>query len=168
MEATGPDGAASASGGRLREEIRQSRPFRSAAEEAVLALLRTTDEVSHRVALAVEPFGITVQQYNVLRILRGAGDTGLPTLDIADRMLERTPGITRLIDKLEAKELVSRMRGPDDRRQVLCRVTQRGLDLVAAITPGVDARVDESLRALDAAEAERLVALLDKIREGLA
>ncbi len=168
MEATGRDAAASAPGGRLREEIRQSRPFRSAAEEAVLALLRTTDEVSRRVALAVEPFGMTVQQYNVLRILRGAGTAGLPTLDIADRMIERTPGITRLIDKLEAKGLVNRMRGFGDRRQVLCRITPSGLDAVAAIAPGVDARVDQVLRALDPGESERLITLLDKIREGLA
>lgn len=167
MEATGPDGALAVSGGRLQEEIRQRRPFRSAAEAAVLALLRTTDEVSRRIALAVEPFEITVQQYNVLRILRGAGTTGLPTLDIAGRMIERTPGITRLIDKLEAKGLVGRMRGFGDRRQVVCRITPKGLDLVATITPGVDQCVDEVVRSLDEAESERLITLLDKIREGM-
>ena len=74
----------------------------------------------------VEPHGISLQQYNVLRILRGAGKSGTPTLDIADRMIEKTPGITRLLDKLEAKQLVRRERCPEDRRQVLCWITNAG------------------------------------------
>src|SRR5215468_993641 len=115
----------------LREEIRQSKPFESSAQEAILALYRTTDQLQRRFSKLVEPHGISLQQYNVLRILRGAGKQGTPTLEIADRMIEQTPGITRLLDKLERKKLVRRERCPEDRRQVLCWITKQGLDLLA-------------------------------------
>jgi hypothetical protein len=79
----------------LRDEIRQSKPFDSPAQEAILALYRTSDMLRRRFSQLVEPHGISLQQYNVLRILRGAGKAGTPTLDIADRMIEMTPGVTR-------------------------------------------------------------------------
>ena len=85
----------------LKREIRQNRPFRSRSQEASLGLFRTADLLRRRFHAVLEPKGITQQQYNVLRILRGAGDGGLPTLTIAERMVERTPGITRLLDRLE-------------------------------------------------------------------
>src|ERR1700739_17725 len=115
----------------LRDEIRQTRPLESPAQEAILSLFRTTDMLQRMFSKIVEPHGISLQQYNVLRILRGAGKQGIPTLDIADRMVEQTPGITRLLDKLEAKKLVQRKRCPEDRRQVLCWITGRGLQLLA-------------------------------------
>src|SRR5436853_5453131 len=82
----------------IRSEIKQRRPFPSPHQEAVVALMRTADRARRLVGDVVEPLGITPQQYNVLRILRGAGDAGLPTLEIAQRMIEQTPGITRLLD----------------------------------------------------------------------
>ena len=94
----------------LQREIRQKKPFRSPAQEAVLGLLRTADVVRRLVARSLEPYDVTPQQYNVLRILRGAGDEGLPTLTIGERMLEDSPGVTRLVDRLIAKGLVSRAR----------------------------------------------------------
>src|SRR3954466_7364516 len=94
----------------IAQEIKQTRPFRTQREEASVALLRTADLLRRMIGTVVEPRGITAQQYNVLRILRGAGDDGLPTLDIAERMIEQTPGITRLMDRLEAKKLVVRKR----------------------------------------------------------
>ena len=78
----------------LREEIRQTKPFASPAQEAILGLYRTADLLQRTFAQIVEPRDISLQQYNVLRILRGAGKQGTPTLDIADRMIEKTPGIT--------------------------------------------------------------------------
>ncbi len=93
---------------RLQAEIRQTRPFASASEEASLALLRTSDRLARRIAAMVEPREITAQQYNVLRILRGSHPGRLPTLEIAERMIEQAPGITRLLDRLEAKGLVVR------------------------------------------------------------
>src|SRR5229473_5817955 len=117
--------------GTVLEEIRQRRPFPSVAHEAIVALLRTADLVRRQVATLVEPHGITPQQYNVLRILRGAGEKGLPTLEIAERMIEQTPGITRLIDRLQTKNLVARERCLTDRRQVFCRITPAGLSLLS-------------------------------------
>jgi DNA-binding MarR family transcriptional regulator len=149
----------------LQRELRQNRPFASVAQEALLGILRTADHVAREMAQLIEPAGVTLQQYNVLRILRGAGDTGLPTLEIADRMVERTPGITRLLDRLEAKHLVRRLRCPKDRRQMLCWITDEGLSLLASL----DAPVEGANAALVtgmALEAQgQLIDLLGHIRQ---
>src|SRR3954469_19439406 len=117
----------------IQHELKQTRPFASKGEEAGVALMRTADLLRRHVAVVLAPFDITEQQYNVLRILRGAGEKGLPTLDIAERMIEETPGITRLIDRLESKKLVARKRCATDRRQVFCLITRPGLDLLARL-----------------------------------
>src|SRR5690606_289566 len=78
----------------------------------------------------LEPTGLSQEQYNVLRILRGAGESGLPTLEVSSRMIEQAPAITRLMDKLEAKKFVRRVRCKEDRRQVLCFITPSGLELL--------------------------------------
>lgn len=149
---------------RLQREIKQTKPFRSVAQEAILALLRTTDIVRRRTALLVEPEGITVQQYNVLRILRGAGTEGLPTLEIATRMIEQAPGITRLLDRLERKALARRERCPEDRRQVTCRITPGGLTLLARLDRVIDRADATILGELTEAGHRRLIRLLERIR----
>ena len=116
---------------RSRAEIRQTKPFQSPAQEAILALFRTSDLLERRLAQLVEPRGISLQQYNVLRILRGAGQQGTPTLDIADRMIQKAPGITRLLDKLAANAWCGANAAPEDRRQVLCWITDAGLRLLS-------------------------------------
>ena len=151
----------------LRDEIRQSKPFESPAQEAILALYRTSDMLRRRFTQIVEPHGISLQQYNVLRILRGAGKTGTPTLDIADRMIEMTPGVTRLLDKLEAKRLVRRERCPEDRRQVLCWITESGLRLLAELDKPLEAAGVKSMEPLPGAEQQALIRTLEKIREKL-
>ncbi|MCG8455761.1 MAG: MarR family transcriptional regulator [Holophagales bacterium] len=166
-----PAPAASARGaashGTLREEIRQTRPFRSMAQEATLGLFRTADLLRKRVAEVIEPSGVTQQQYNVLRILRGAGKEGLPTLAIADRMIERAPGITRLIDRLVKKGLVKRERLAGDRRCVQCRITEDGAVLLASLDGTVDDVDEQLLGMLSGGDQARLIELLDQIREGL-
>ena len=152
---------------RLLRELKQTKPFPDKTEEATVALLRTADLVRRNVASVLEPHGITVQQYNVLRILRGAGERGLPTLEIAERMVEQTPGITRLVDRLEIKRLVSRERCLTDRRQVFCRITREGLALVASLDkPMLDAEI-AALGTLEQSELVRLIELLDRARTGL-
>ncbi len=150
--------------GSIRDEIRQTRPFASLATEAVLTLLRTADQVRTGLAAVVEPHGITPQQYNVLRILRGAGAEGLPTLDIAERMIERSPGITRLLDRLEAKRLVRRRRCPEDRRQVLCCATEQALALLDRVDGPMDEATAAAVAPLDERRAAQLVRLLDAVR----
>jgi len=148
----------------LQRELKQRRAFRSRHQEGVVALLRTVDLLRRSLAQVIDPHGITLQQYNVLRILRGAGDEGLPTLEIASRMVEQYPGITRLLDRLEAKKLVRRERCPQDRRRVLCYVTPAGLALLASLDDKVHA-VDESfLGTLSTADLERLIRILEDVR----
>jgi DNA-binding MarR family transcriptional regulator len=153
---------------RLAREIKQSKPFTSKATEAAVALMRTADVVRRSVSGIVGRHDLTPQQYNVLRILRGAGEKGLPTLEIADRMIEETPGITRLIDRLESKQLVSRERCLTDRRQVWCRITKSGLGLVAALDEPVRGAEEAALRGFTKKELVLLVELLDQVREGFA
>ncbi len=152
---------------KVQREIRQSRPFASLPAEGAVALLRTADVLRHRLASVLEPHGITPQQYNVLRILRGTGEEGLPTLEIVERMVERAPGITRLLDRLERKKLVRRDRIASDRRLVLCRITDAGLALLTRL----DKPVEETNKALFGGLAEpdvqQLLGLLDSIRAGL-
>jgi len=150
----------------LQTEIKQQRPFVSRAQEGAVAILRTADVVRRRVAGAVESHAITPQQYNVLRILRGAGPGGLPTLEIADRMVERAPGITGLLDRLEAKELIGRERNAKDRRSVVCRITERGLGLLADLDGPVEAADRALFGTLSDADLDRLLRLLQTIRSG--
>lgn len=148
----------------LQRELKQTRPFRTAGQEATLGLLRTTDYMRRRLTAAMAPEDLTPQQYNVLRILRGAGQEGLPTLEIAERMIEQTPGITRLIDRLETKQLVTRERCPTDRRQVTCRISRPGLAILDRLESVLVAAEESMLGHLTAAELRQLVRLLDRIR----
>jgi MarR family transcriptional regulator, organic hydroperoxide resistance regulator len=148
----------------IRLEIKQSKPFPSPQQEVVVSLIRTADLLGRVIAGVVEPAGITAQQYNVLRILRGAGADGLPTLEIAERMIEQTPGITRLVDRLEAKGLVGRARGTKDRRCVYCRITPAGLELLARLDAPVDDASGGSLDSLTKRELAQLADLLDRAR----
>jgi len=148
----------------LQREIRQRRPFPSVAQEGVVSVMRTADLLRRRMAALVEPHGITVQQFNVLRILRGGGPDGLPTLEVGARMVEETPGITRLLDRLELKGLVRRQRCPTDRRQHLCWITQEGLDLLASLDEPVVTHSREMLSGLTREEQSRLVRLLERVR----
>jgi len=148
----------------ILEDIQQTKPFRSRSQEAVLALIRSSDDILRHLSGVLEPSGITVQQYNVLRILRGAGEKGLPTLMVGERMLERTPGVTRLIDRMEKKAWVARKRCTTDRRRVWCRITQPGLDLLASLDDVVNA-VDESLTGVFGEhELVQLTDFLDRLR----
>lgn len=129
--------------------------------------MRTTDLVRRGISRVLEPFDVTPQQYNVLRILRGAGEEGLPTLEIGDRMVEQAPGITRLLDRLEAKGLVTRKRCPEDRRQVLCWLTPAGRDLVERLDEPVDQADATALDMLSEEEKRELIRLLDQVRTSL-
>lgn len=132
----------------------------------MLGLMRTTDLIRRAFGRVVEERGITLQQYNVLRILRGAGDSGLPTLEIGSRMIEESPGVTRLIDRLEAKEWVRRERCPHDRRQVLCWITGSGLALLESLDEPMAQADDRALSMLSADDKSHLIRLLDAIRAG--
>jgi DNA-binding MarR family transcriptional regulator len=152
---------------KIQKEIRQTRPFESPFQEAGIALLRTSDQLQRRLSATVEPQGLTVQQYNVLRILRGAHPEAVPTLEIATRMIEQAPGITRLLDRLEAKKLISRMRCKEDRRRVLCTISSQGLALLAALDRPMLATLGACFASLPMNRTQELIQLLDDLREGL-
>lgn len=149
---------------RLREEIQQTKPFHDRSHAAALALLRTADELRRTIDTLIAPHGVSAEQYNVLRILRGAGEKGLPTLEIAARLLERNPGITRLIDKLEAKKLVERKRCITDRRQVFCTITQAGAELINKLDEPARQQNKHLFRGLTGAQTDVLIELLDRVR----
>lgn len=154
----------SGSRSRIQQEIRQTRPFRSRRQECLIALLRTADVVTRRLAAVVEPHGVTLQQYNVLRILRGAGVDGLPTLEIAERMIERAPGITRLLDRLERKRLVLRRRCGRDRRRILCSIAPAGLELLGSMEAPMAAADESWAGRLRSGDVGTLVRMLDAVR----
>lgn len=139
--------------------------FRSRSQEAVLGLFRANDALRRWFSAVVEPAGITIQQYHVLRILRRAGPEGLPTLAIAQRLAEHAPGITRLLDRLEEHGWVRRTRSAVDRRQVVCHLTPAGRSLLAALDGPVDAADDRCLAMLGPEDLDALIRILGTIRE---
>ena len=152
----------------VQEALRQTKPFSSPGPEAVVAMLMTTERLRWPLQdMMSSRSDLTLQQYNVLRILRGAGKEGLPTLEIASRMVERTPGITRMIDRLQAKGYVTRERATDDRRQVRCLITAAGRKLVNSLDKPVQQLDEDLLSALTKAETKELIRLLNKVRNSL-
>lgn len=148
----------------LQKELKQGKAFRSLAQEATIAVLRTADVLRNRVSEVTDAYGITMQQYNVLRILRGSHPDPLPTLEIAERMIERQPGITRLLDRLESKDLVRRVRCESDRRMMHCWITDAGLELLASMDAPID-EVDEScVHGLSETEQRLLIDFLARLR----
>jgi len=148
----------------LLKELRQKRPFPSPADEAAVAILRTADRIKRRLSAVVAPEGITLQQYNVLRILAGSAPDPLPTLEIADRMIEQTPAITGLLDRLEHKGLARRERCPNDRRMVHCWITERGQAVLEMLNPGMAKEAEAIMGRLSAADQKRLSRSLDDVR----
>jgi len=131
-----------------------------AEEAALLDMMRTCDLLSRGPAQVLKTEELSATQYNVLRILRGAPQ-GLPCGEIASRMITRDPDITRLLDRLEKRELISRCRETKDRRMVMARITPEGLKLLARL----DAPVQESHRKqLGHLGRERLRALSELLQ----
>lgn len=139
----------------------------SPGQQLAVAVLRAADAVRRTMTEAVEPSGLTLQQYNVLRILRGALPDPLPTLEIRDRLIERAPGITRFLDQLEERGLVSRVRSGSDRRQVQCAITDAGLELLAAMDEEVDASDESVSHGLSDREVRALLRKLNTLQQEL-
>lgn len=138
---------------------------RSPEEAAFLDLLRTSDLLTRGVVQALKPADLSPTQYNVLRILRGSQE-GLPCGEIAKRMITRDPDITRLLDRLEKRGLISRSREPKDRRTVLTRITREGLELLARLDEPVRETHRRQLGHLGPESLRKLAALLREARRG--
>jgi DNA-binding MarR family transcriptional regulator len=152
---------------RLRDEIKQTRPFTCLEQEAHLSIGRTWAALEHAVAEALKPYAITPTQYNVLRILRGAGAEGLCRQEVRDRMIAQVPDVTRLLDRLEAAGLIARERSAVDRRYVTARITEAGLELVGSLDDPMLELHRRHLAHLGEANLGSLIDLLSRVREGL-
>ena len=150
--------------GRIEREIHQTKAVRSPHEEALLNIVRTADLLSMAVGTLLKPHGLSGTQYNVLRILRGAGDEGLPTLVIRDRMIHAAPGITRLLDKLEKAGLARRERTSPDRRQVFCYISDKGLAILDELDEEMRDADEAAVGDITEAEQKQLLKLLEAVR----
>ena len=151
--------------GRILAELKQSRPFASLEAEAAVNLLRTADAVLRGLAATLKPHGLSPEQYNVLRILRGAGREGLPCGEIAARMVTRDPDMTRLLDRMEARRLIARARDAQDRRVVTTRIRPAGLRLLAGLDALLNRENQRLVGHLGRKRLRQLVALLEAVRE---
>jgi DNA-binding MarR family transcriptional regulator len=149
----------------LRDEIKQTKPFASPAEEAVLNIMRTAEVIRAMAAETLKPYGITGTQYNVLRILRGSPAGGLPCGQIADRMVTQDSDITRLLDRLSAMGLIERGRSEQDRRVVTTVLTAEGKKLLTRLDPVIRELNQDLLGQVDERTIAAMIRGLEQIRE---
>jgi DNA-binding MarR family transcriptional regulator len=148
---------------KLRDHIKQEQ-FSSPGHEAMLNVIVTSSWFLGELAATMSPAGLTPAQYNVLRILRGSSPQMLTCSEVGVRLLDRTPDVTRLLDRLERQRLVKRARAEHDRRVVHVGITDDGLALLARIDPAVQARQEALTSSLDEDELRLLSQLLDRLR----
>jgi MarR family transcriptional regulator, organic hydroperoxide resistance regulator len=152
---------------RLQAEIKQSKPFPRRSSEALLSVLRTAALLEHQLNETLRPYGITELQYNVLRILRGAGPQGLCGREISERLVSKVPDVSRLLDRMEGMQLLRRERDATDRRHVTARITPRGLRVLDEATPELDAFERERFGHLDVERLQHVIDGLADIRDAL-
>lgn len=152
---------------RLQDEIQQTRQFACLEQEAFLNLGRTWAVLEHAFSEGLKPYGITPTQYNVLRILRGAGKSGLCRAEVTQRMIAKVPDATRLLDRLEGSGLIERRRDTEDRRFVTTRITDEGLRLLTELDAPVEALHREHFGQLEEEDLRRLIDLLSRLRAGV-
>jgi DNA-binding MarR family transcriptional regulator len=149
----------------LQAELKQTRPFKSPLEEAFVALMRTTAVLEHALETELKPLGITGTQYNVLRILRGAGEKGLCRSEIGERMVRRVPDVTRLLDRLEETGYIGRTRGGEDRRYVTTRITSKGLDILNGLDAVITRFQEQHFGTMSPEQVQTLISLLADVRK---
>jgi DNA-binding MarR family transcriptional regulator len=152
---------------KTRRSSRNSQTPESCLEEQVsVSLLRTADAITRRGEALLKPAGLSGAQYNILRILRGAGESGLACREIGDRLISRDPDITRLLDRLESRGLIARAREADDRRVVKTRITADGLRILHDFDAPVQEVHRKQMRRLPEKELLHLLVLLERARAG--
>lgn len=149
----------------LRSELRQQKPFVSLHQEAFLSVARTETVLREGIERLLAPHDLTLTQYNVLRVLRGAGQDGLCRNEIRDRLVTRMPDVTRLLDRMEAAGLIDRVRSTEDRRQVHTTLTVKGRKLVDSLDAPMQREHERRLGHLDAKQLKTLVELLALARQ---
>jgi DNA-binding MarR family transcriptional regulator len=148
----------------LQHEVNKKRPFDMPEQEAFLNLIRTAADLEGPLLAVLKPKGLTPSTYNVLRILRGAGEGGRQASSIGCDMVVRVPDVTRLVDRLEQRGLVERERSTTDRRVVVVRISKKGLALLKKLDgPVLDVHKSQ-LGHLNESDLETLNALLVRAR----
>ncbi|MGB0888049.1 MAG: MarR family winged helix-turn-helix transcriptional regulator [Vicingaceae bacterium] len=147
---------------RLEEELKQDK-FQSEYQKAMLNVLFTSNWLESETARILKPFGISSQQYNVLRILKGQGENAISVNNIMSRMIDKMSNASRLVEKLRKKDLIERVTCEHDRRQVDVRITTKGLSLLKAADKEMN-QFDMMKDTLTENEAIQLSELLEKIR----
>ncbi|QQS32051.1 MAG: MarR family transcriptional regulator [Acidobacteriota bacterium] len=148
----------------LQNELKQNKPFANEAEAAHLAVLVTAEKLKANSAQVFKAKDLTAAQYNALRILRGAGKAGITCTEISSRMITRDSDITRMLDRLEARGLISRERQADDRRVVKAFISKEGLQLLKDLDSPLRKFIENQMAGLSENDLKKLVKLLDKIR----
>jgi DNA-binding MarR family transcriptional regulator len=149
--------------GKIAEQIQQTKPFIQKEEEVYLNLVRTCELINQQLAELFRSFGISPAQYNVLRILRGAGAAGLHCTEVGRRMISHDPDITRLFDRLESAGLVRRGRSAADRRLVVGFITEAGLEVLAKIDQPLFALHQRQFACLNSGQMDQLIELLENV-----
>jgi DNA-binding MarR family transcriptional regulator len=149
----------------LRQEIKQGRPFTCLEQEAHISLGRTWSMLDHALSEELKPHGITPTQYNVLRILRGAGEAGLCRNEVMQRMITQVPDATRLLDRMESAGLIKRERDSEDRRYVTTRITDQGRQLVNTLDEPIERLHRQHFGELSEGDLRELIQLLGRLRE---
>jgi DNA-binding MarR family transcriptional regulator len=152
---------------RILEELKQTRPFADRRQEAALNILRTADVLKRGLEAVLKQHGITSAQYNVLRILRGAGERGLHCGGIAERMITAEPDVTRLLTRMERLGLLTRWRDDNDRRVVTAFATGRGLCLLDELETPLRELQRRQFGLLSNDEIDGLIGGLEKVRESV-
>ena len=150
--------------GHLREELKQKIPFASREEETLIAIMRTADLLQYRLQALFKRFDLTLTQYNVLRILRGAGPPGLSCREVGRRLINQVPDVTRLLDRMEGEQLVRRERQAEDRRIVRVTITPRGLKLAEKLHEPLAQLERAALGHISQGRLEMLCGLLEEAR----
>jgi len=148
----------------LQDEIKQTKPFKSLRQEALLQMARSTAVLLHAWEQSLRIHGITLTQYNVLRILRGAGDAGLCRHAIASRLITQVPDVSRLLDRMTTAKLVTRTRNSEDRRLVKACITEKGLSILSDLDAPSYVLIDQSMAHMSDDEIKTLIHLLERAR----
>ena len=149
----------------LGAELRQQKPFTSLEQEAFLSIGRTGAALGDAMDALLKQAGVSLTQYNVLRILRGAGREGLTRNEIRDRLVSRMPDVTRLLDRMEEAGWVSRIRGTEDRRCVATHLTRSGRSLVDSLDAPVNEEHQWRLGHMTRTQLRTLIELLSVARQ---
>lgn len=147
----------------IQEDIKQKKAFRNDYQKVAVNIMYTFNWLTEGLKQLVEPYDITIQQYNVLRILKGSHPEPLSTQEIRVRMLDKMSDVSRIVDRMIAKELVSKSMCPTDKRLVDVQITKKGISLLNQLKK-LELSMDEQLSALSPEEAAQLSLLLDKLR----